>query len=277
MALESLTILDHGPFRYPSPAYLARWAKKITFPNLKYLEISGQSATVTSLLGAVSSYPSFRLAVVVTLERDEDMRNTYAEVLSHITLPSETLTASLSFGLGQSVIDLSFDSLPHKPLFTITFLYPSCGYRLSAGAYSYHSSQKIPNILTNVQDILLDHEYDFTERFRISLSANNATTFALQSRQDGGNVDIRPESNEDVVVFPNLRRLRIEGVIFEENLRSQLSEILETWDRLGFRVPLLSLTRCSILEMKRSTRRPEGFKKWLGDKVDILEFDGMIL
>ena len=109
------------------------------------------------------------------------------------------------------------------------------------------------------------------------LFRSDVATLALQPGQDGGNIDMRPKPNEDIVVFPNLRRLQIEGVIFGENLRSQLSEILETWDKLGSRVPLLSLTRCSILEMERSTTRPEGFKKWLGDKVDILEFDGMIL
>ena len=85
-ALERIKIEDSGPCS-PSEAYLARWAQKITFPNLKYLEISGPLATVTSLLGAVSSYPSSRLVVVVTIERDEDMRNTYTEVLSCIALP----------------------------------------------------------------------------------------------------------------------------------------------------------------------------------------------
>ena len=106
---------------------------------------------------------------------------------------------------------------------------------------------------------------------------NNVATLALQPGQDGGNVDIRPKPDEDIVVFPNLRRLRIEGVIFEEWVRSQLSEILETWDKLGYRVPLLSLTRCSIPDMTGGTKGPEDFKKWLGDRVDILELNGTIL
>ena len=276
-ALECITIQDSRPCSAPE-AYLARWSRKITFPNLKYLKIRGPLATVTSLLGAVSSYTSSRLVVVVTLKGDEDMRNTYTEVLSCIALPSDTFTVSLSFCYWESVVHLSFDSLPHdKPLVTITFSYSSYKHRLSAGVFSNHLSQKVPNILPNVQDVLLVDEYDFTERFRISPSVNNVATLALQPGQDGGNVDIRPKPDEDIVVFPNLRRLRIEGVIFEEWVRSQLSEILETWDKLGYRVPLLSLTRCSIPDMTGGTKGPEDFKKWLGDRVDILELNGTIL
>ena len=85
-------------------------------------------------------------------------------------------------------------------------------------------------------------------------------------------------ANNDIIIFPKLNCVRIENVEFQgKTVRDHVSEFLETWDKLGCRVPLLSLTGCSIQGMSETIERSEGLKKWLGDKVDILELDGIVL
>ena len=267
-SLESLTIAGGWQPRPCSwQADLVQREKKTTFPNLRYLDISGQNLVVMLLLGGMSCSPSSRLKLCITLPGNipdvAEECNICNDVFSHITLPCETFTASLSL---PCTIDLSFDTLPHKPLFTITF--ERSGWPPLPSYESYvHLFRQVPNIISNLTDIVVPSRLDLVHLFHI------------QSKRNYDNGDyVMHSANNDTIIFPQLNCVRIENVEFQgKTVRDQLSEFLETWDKLGCRVPLLSLTGCSIPGMSERIERSEGFKKWLGDKADILELDGIVL
>ena len=274
--LESLRIHNYNAHPDLVRADLARWEKKITFINLKCLDISGRGYPLIGLsLKNISSRPSSRLKLYISPPlrgrrrgADEECGDC-AAVFTQIPLPSETFAVGLSFPSEGLAIDLSFDSLPHKPLFTVTFSH--CHNHLA------HLSREIPNILSNVEDITFNGEGNFTEILPVLPFMTSAGIFALQSGRHDVNVGVVSTLNKDAILYPKLRCLRIDNVVFDKKLRDKLSELLETRDRLGCRVPLLSLIRCSVSETTKDSRGTEDFKKWLGDKVDVLELDGIIL
>ena len=278
-SLESLKICDLSSYR-PSQAHLARWAKKITFPNLKCLEIRGQYVTVSSLLRVIPSRPSSRLVLNIPLQKGENANaacNTCLNVFSYIPFPSEAFSASLSFSFGQFVVHISSGTPPPKPLFTITFEHSDWQSAPSVGAYYDHLSRKVPNILSNVQNIIIGGRDVFTQLLCIPPFMKHPVTLPLQSGRDDGNADTIPVSTKNAIVFPQLKRLQISYFVLEENSRDQLSEILETRARLGYRLPSLSLTNCFMPETMKDRGRFEELKNWFGDKVDILELDGKIV
>ena len=277
--LESLKILDRSLY-HPSQAHLARWAKKITFPNLKYLDITGQYVTVSSLLRVISSRPSSRLMLYIPLPKGENVDatcNTCLDVFSYIPFPSEHFSASLSFLFGKFVVHISSDAPLPKPLFTITFEHSELRAAPSVRAYYDHLSRKASNILSNVQGIVIDGKRVFAQLLCIPPFMKNPVTLALQPGRDDDNAGAIPASTKDAIILPKLRRLQIDDVVLEENIQDQLSEILETRNRLGYRLPLLSLNNCSIPGTMKDRARFEEFKNWFGDKVDILELDGKVL
>ena len=85
----------------------------------------------------------------------------------------------------------------------------------------------------------------------------------MQLKGYDDNVSGMPASSKDIKIFPKLKCLRIDWIIFLEDIRDQLSEFLEIRWGFGSRVLLLSLTRCSIPRMTEGKETFDKFKKRL--------------
>ena len=264
--LESLSLVDGQ--RYNLLSEIPPVNKKITLTNLKYLEIVGQYGTVVPWLELISSRPAYQLKLLINPPRGQNVDegwNILTDVFSYIPLPSETFIASLSFLFRKLVVRLSFDTLPHRPLFTITFHHFDSGpYPL--GAFYKYLNQKAPNILSNVEEMTFGGpgRYGLTQVLQTQLG------------QHDDDVDVTPTPNQDAIVSPKLRCMRFEQIKFEEKSRDQLTKFLEKRDRLGHRIHALSFEKCSM-EITNGSQRSEDFKNWIGDKADVLKFNGELI